>query len=218
MARKGLAFALALLPFALVMELRAQEIPATRWYPLKEGTAWHYRVVPATKNNNPVKKGDEDPSTKVVLRVIGQEVVEIPGKGGKSEKILAVRLEGTSGPAALVEHILVTNEGIYRIMGDKVKLPPLRILKLPPAQGDAWEVDTPGTGKGKFTVREAQITVPDRKEPYRTYHVKGDDFMVGVHKMSAEYWFAEDVGIVKQKIQWGTFSQTLELEKFEPAR
>jgi hypothetical protein len=211
MARKALALALALLPIVVVCNMQAQDVPASRWYPLKEGTQWHYRVVPT---NNKPGKGNDDPAKKVVMRVVLREQVEFMRGDGKTHKMLAFRLEGTS-EGQLVEHIAVSADGVYRILGDKIKLPPLRILKLPPANGDTWDVQLAGA-KGTFTMDEAEITVPAQKKPFKTFHVKIEDIVVGAHKMSAEYWFAEDVGIVKQKIKWGTFSQVLELEKFEP--
>lgn len=220
MARKALIALLALVSSAVPSTLHAQDVEGTPWYPLKVGAKWHYRVVPP----NPAG------SNNVVLRVDKLEPVEFMGAEGKPEKILAFRLVGKSEDRELVEHVAVTPRGVFRIMGDKVKMPPLMILKLPLVQGgDAWECDIPLAGggelKGKFTSKEEvskvpqEIKVPGGKlKVFKTEYVKSEDVTVGSHKMSAEYWFAADVGIVKQKIKWGTLTQALELVEFEPGK
>ena len=82
MARKALALGLALLPIVVVCKVPAQDVAASRWYPLKEGTQWHFRIVPT---NNKPGKGNDDPSKKVVLRVVKREQVEFMGGDGKTD-------------------------------------------------------------------------------------------------------------------------------------
>ena len=154
------------------------------------------------------------------MRVDKLEELEfkIDEKLNKTEKWQAYRLVGVSEDRELIEHVAVRSDGVYKFAGgDKDVTPPLRILKLPPVSGDSWECNVPlegGPAKGTFTVQDQEIKIG--KDTYRTLHVSGE-FMVGSQKMSADYWFAARIGIVKYKIKRGTFNVTLELEKFEPA-
>jgi hypothetical protein len=215
----------------LTMQAKAME--PTPWYPLKIGNKWYYRVVreqlPGRKKDAPAKDKQEGPAQEVVIEV--KELVQIEYMiDGKTEKTPAFRLEGMSTirtdpkekpkfEQKLTEHIAVFGDGVYRIAGsDKDVTPPLKILNLPPKDGDSWSESVSLEGslvKGTFTTRAARISLPGETEPVDTLHVSGD-FNDGKQQMTADYWFAPGKGIVKQQIRRGTFTVVLELERFDP--
>src|SRR5262245_57375242 len=111
MARFLLALTMALVagPVGLWAQEKIAESP---YYPLKVGTAWHYRA------------GDK----KTIVRVVKHEKV-----GDTLCALLETERDGTVGAR---EHIGVKEDGIYRFTGDGVRAePPVCVLKLPPKKG-----------------------------------------------------------------------------------
>jgi hypothetical protein len=53
---------------------------------------------------------------------------------------------------------------------------------------------------------------------FQAKHVWSKDFQLGADKMTLEYWFAEDVGIVKQHVHVSNSDVILELEEFKGAK
>jgi hypothetical protein len=226
MLMKTLIAALTLLPVGYVLALQAQNaapVQETPWFPLKEGNHWHYRVVagevPGAKKNAPPRK-NEDAAKKVAMRADKLVPLEFmkDDKAGKPEKVSAMRFIGTSEDRELNEHVAVLADGVYKFAGgDKDVTPPLRILKLPVVLGEKWDCNVAvegGAVKGTFTLLDKEEVIKIGKDTYKTLHVSGE-FMVGSQKMTADYWFASGVGIVKYSTKKGTFNVVLELEKFE---
>lgn len=125
-------------------------------------------------------------------------------------------------------------DGIYRFVGDdKEATAPVCFLKFNAGAGDSWEVKLGALEpavQGTFTAGEAEVTVP--AGTYKCKTTSSSDFQIGSQKMTVKYWFAYQVltgekdaaawqparvGIVKQEVKYGTYSVTLELEKFQPA-
>jgi hypothetical protein len=72
--------------------------------------------------------------------------------------------------------------------------------------------------QGTFTTQHEEIEVPAIKGKHRAIKTTSEDFQMGKHRMKLSYWFLPGWGLVKQRLQVGTFDITMELEKYEPAR
>jgi hypothetical protein len=174
------------------------KMPETPWYPLAVGTKWIYKY---------------DDGKKCQFHVTGHEDF-----GGA----VCAKVElSIDGKVVSFEHVSVTKDGVFRngFAGTKADKP-VQILKLPPKKGDTWEVESKALGtesvKGKFTTDEEEIKVGDKS--YKTFKVTGKDMDANGLKFSTTYYFAVDVGLVKQVIEVGEATKqttTLELEKFE---
>jgi hypothetical protein len=172
----------------------------TPYYPLKVGNKWTY------------KAGD---ATKITVQVTKFEEV--------NKQNLAV-LELTGGPAksALVEKVAVKADGVYRyVAADKEVKPELRFLALPPKKDQTWDVMAMvGPEKLKGTFKSGEMD--ELKVPAGTYKnvvtVTGTEFEANGQKLSMTYYFAKDVGMIKQTIKIGGTEVVLELEEFVPGK
>jgi hypothetical protein len=169
------------------------------YFPLKLGSKWIY------------KSGEE----KVIVEVAKAETLEIlrDKKKGK-EKVPGVTLKITSAGRELTEQVAVLDDGVYRFsVAGKEITPPLCILKFPVKKGDTWPVDSVCNEqpiKGAFTCDVVDdITVPAFKNPFQAVRTSFKD-----PKMSFEYYFAPEYGIVKQHIKIAGLEVKLELEKY----
>ncbi len=167
----------------------------SEYYPLKIGSAWHY------------KSGDKTITVKVV----------------KHEKIgdtLCARLESSvDGKVVASEHIAVSAAGIARhSISDIRPEKPVLFLKLPPKVGESWKIETKfgkETIKGSFTSGTEKIKVP--ADEFTAITSKGE-FDINGNQATFGYWFAPKVGIVKMQFGAGGKVVNLELEKYEPAK
>jgi hypothetical protein len=190
------------------------KLTETPFYPLPVGTTWHY------------KAGE------------GQFTIRV----AKHEKVgdtLCARLEVTrDGKVIGVQHLAVTADGVYchdltyrAPKGDsatgkdgehdvtQTPKPPILMLKLPPKKGDSWKVDSKGDGKsfrGAFQIDEKEVKMQDRT--YKTVCVTSQDLEVNGLKPTITTYYANGTGMVKQVIQEGNVTTTIELEKFEAGK
>lgn len=179
---------------------RSQEAFQSPYFPLEVGNEWHYR------------SGDE----KVIIRVVRHEPVELMDDKEKPSKIQAAVVELKSGNRIVFEKMTVAADGAYRLStaGHQIT-PPLRFLKLPSKEGDKWTVQSDSEGiplKGTFTISRETVKVPAGS--FDCYVSATKDFQIAGDTSSITYWFAENVGMVKQRVQVGNFDRLLELEKF----
>jgi DUF3108-like len=180
---------------ALAVALTAQEGGGkeTEWYPLKKDTTWTYKV----------------PGNSIVMKVTNAQDKD----GTKVETLV-------NGKSIASEHIQVKDDGVYRTSINGLKPEsPVRFLKLPPKEGESWDVETKIQGqavKGKFTTSKEKVTVPAGS--YDAIKVEGKDFDIAGMKTNITYWFAEKVGIVKLSFSLGGTDAVLELEKYEPGK
>jgi hypothetical protein len=189
-------FFLCLAVFLLALSSgRGQQKGFETYFPLKVGSKWTYR------------SGEE----KVVVQVAKAETLEIlrDKKKGK-EKVPGFSLKITSGGRDLSEQVAVLEDGVYRFSAAGKEInPPICILKFPiKGKGDTWPIDSVCNDmpiKGNFTCDEVEIN------KFRAVTTSFKD-----PKMSFEYYFAPGVGLVKQRIEVGSFKVLLELEKYEP--
>ena len=184
---------------------RSQESPST-YYPLKVGSTWTYRAA-------------ED--QKVIVKVAKAEqlkIVKIKGDVKVEEKVPGVTLEVSSGGRTLREQVAVLPDGVYRFSAaNKEVSPPLCILKFPLQKDKTWQVDSmigDMKVKGTFRIGEAEITVLGKKYKCVTAFLQDEE--TGTDKIVLEYYFAPNVGIVKQHAHKGNIDSTIELEKYEP--
>jgi hypothetical protein len=173
------------------------------YYPLKVGNKWTYRFTSGSSGT-------------VDVRVTKLE---------KVGDVMCALLEAKAGSdgTPTTEHVAVQADGVYRYTSEGHKIePPLRFLKLPPKSGDRWEVDSKSAGetvKGTLTLGEAEVTVgkmTNRKFKAITADTK--DMTVGGNKMEQTWWFAPEVGMVKQVYKFADKEVVLELESFEPGK
>jgi hypothetical protein len=204
---------LAVLPLLLFAAAPAQDkkgqLFQSDYLPLKVGNRWIY------------KNGKE----RVTVEVERQETIKRKVKSQddfRYEFIEAFRLKITSGDKTLHEHMLVAEDGIYRVSaaGKEIQ-PPLKLMKLPPMADESWPIDSISeniTLKGRFASQGDKVTVPAYPEGVAAVLCSCEDFQIGPQRMSARYWFVPKVGIVKQEVSAGPNNVSMELERFEPAK
>jgi hypothetical protein len=170
------------------------------WYPLQVGNTWTYRI------------GDKG----FICKVVAHE---------KVGDVLCARVDmtpvGTSKPQTF-EHLAVAEDGVYRHSINGTRLDkPVRILKLPPKKGDTWAIDAKGPGEAlKGTVKageEAEVKVLAGTYKNVATTTCDDLDANGLH-CAFTYYFAEGIGIIKQKVQIEKDMTVFELEKFEAGK
>lgn len=176
---------------------KAETIKASDYYPMAVGNTWNYKL------------GD----MKFSMKITKHEMVD---------KVLCARVEMiVDNSVKAFEHIGVTPDGIYRFSYEGKKTePPVRILKLPPKAGDSWEVNAKVGGevlKGVLKGGEEDVKVPAGNYP-KAVTSTADDFDANGTKMAFKYFFAKDVGMVKQELDVNGQKAIIELEKFEPGK
>jgi hypothetical protein len=165
------------------------------YYPLKEGSKWEYK-----------------------LNVMGQTVA-VAFQINKTEMIgdkkVAVIETVVNGNTAATEHIESNEKGIFRHKFNMLDVKPaLPLLKYPVKKGDAWVSDVEMGGqkvKADTKVNLEEVTVPAGK--YEAAAVSIETEVMG-QKVTTTYWFAPNVGIVKQIFNLGGVQGTMELEKY----
>lgn len=179
----------------------AQMAQTTPHFPLEVGAVWTY------------KSGENRFQLKVVrFEKIGETNcarIELTSPGGKADK-----------PES-VEHVAVTKDGVVRYSFDGKKAePPINFLKLPIEQNATWKVDSKVDGqplRGGFKIgKQKDVKVP--AGIYDTTTVSGVDLEANGVKVGLTYYYAENVGLVKQVIDIGGRRVVVELERYEPGK
>lgn len=167
------------------------------YYPLQVGNEWHYAV---TANGN---------NTKVVTRISTIETI-----GDKKYAKLI-----NPSVAVQSEHLFQDDKGVQRARYNNLAVtPPFLLLPTPAKVGAKW--------KGQFAVEkekgvhnysgeiqaEETVAVPAGKFATLRVFIEVED---NGKKVRTTYWFARDVGFVKQTFEAEGLSLLLELEKFE---
>jgi len=174
----------------------ADDTLVSPYFPLKVGTTWEYLSGGKT----------------IVLKVAAHEQID-----GQT----CARLETDSG-GRVTEHLTVKEDGIYRVRANGQDLkPPVLVLKLPPAKGDSWSVDSAVQNfalKGKLIMGEEKLTVGQAE--YATFSVKSSEMTMGGQGVSMESWYAKDIGMVKQhfRLPAADYDVVLELTKFSAGK
>jgi hypothetical protein len=171
----------------------------TPYYPLKVGNTWKYRL------------GD----TKFTVKVAKFEEVD---------KQNCARLETLVGDKVnSYELVAVKPDGVYRYVADGTKAdPPVLFLKLPPPKDETWKVESTAGGTGKLTGTFKSGEVDELKVGDKKYEkvvtVSSDDLDANGEKLRVTYYFAKDVGLVKQTLNVKGQDLVIELESFEPGK
>jgi hypothetical protein len=172
------------------------------YYPLKVGTKWHYQI--------DVGGGQK---VTVVYQITKTETV--------NGKPMAILEQLINGEVKATEYVSAETGGVYKYRNNGYDFaPPVCLLKYPIREGSSWQTETK-LGTKEFTVigregRVEEVQVPAGK--YRAVSVKIETTVKG-NKISTTYWFAPDVGIVKQSAEYQPGkSQSMELAKFEEGK
>lgn len=198
----------------------------TPYFPLKLGNKWTYQagkdqqVVVEVEARKPVSLEIKDSSSgKMVKHKIGTYVLKM-----------------TSGDKTMTEQVGVLAKGSYRLHsgGKEMELPagvyrfqsagkelspPECFLKLPLTKDESWDVHSDSEGvtiKGSFVGGEANVKVP--AGGFQAMTVTSKNMQIGTQPIEIEYYFAPNLGIVKERVKIGTSTSDLELQKFEAGK
>jgi hypothetical protein len=173
---------------------------APDYFPLKVGTKWSYELTQGAKK------------TKVSSQIAKVETVD-----GKSLSLLETTI---NGEVAATEQLATTEAGVFRHRVNGIELtPPVCILKYPLKKDATWETEATIANeqlkiKGKVIDNE-EVTVAAGK--YKAFRVEVETSAAGM-RATTIFWFAPDVGVVKQTTENAGMTFTAELEKFEAAK
>jgi hypothetical protein len=184
--------------FVLHSSAWAQVVDAP-YFPAQEGTKWTYRTADGV----------------VTVRV---------AKFEKQNGIWCARMETLDrNEVVAVQHVAITPKGVVRVAhnGEKVD-PPMMLLEFPIAGPRTWTIDSKMSNRsgtemlrGKCGSKTVDVTVPGMS----TMNVKlvqvTFDFDVNGKPASINSWYAEKVGLVRQRIFDGDKVIELNLEKIE---
>jgi len=172
--------------------------PQSPYYPLAVGNTWYYKI------------GEVKFSMKVT-------------KYEEINKQMCARVEmSVSDKVQAVEHVFVKDDGVYRAaFENKQADPPVKFLKLPPKAGETWDVNSKiGAEQLKGTFKSgdmAELTVSGTKYT-NVYTSASDNLDANGTKIAFTYYFAKDVGMIKQTVKIAGQEVNIELEKFEAAK
>jgi hypothetical protein len=170
---------------------------APDYFPLKAGTKWTYEL---SQGGKKVK--------------INSQIAKVETTDGKSLSLFETTI---NGEVAATEHLASTDAGVFRHRVNGIELaPPICILKYPLKKDDTWETETTIANeqlkiKGKVIDNE-EVTVAAGK--YKAFRVEVETSAAGM-RATTTFWFAPDVGVVKQSTENAGKTVTAELQKFE---
>src|SRR5262249_17564341 len=171
------------------------------FFPIKAGTKWHYQV----------DQGTGQKGTMV------NQIAKIESIGGKE----VARLESVvNGNVVATDYLSANNQGLFPNRHNNIEVSPQNcLMKYPLKEGATCETQT------KFS--DQQLSVTGREGKSEDVQVPAGKFQAipvvveattNGMKISTSFWFAENVGIVKQTLDWGGKTVNVELVKFEPGK
>jgi hypothetical protein len=176
----------------------AGEKPAD-YLPLKKGNKWHFKMEVMGQKIDVV-----------------QEVSKIENVDGKPVAEVETQINGQK---MATEQLSSTDKGVFRHSFNNERVsPPVHILKLPASKGDKWDSEFELMGqkiKAACALDFDEVTVPAGKYKATTVNVETEVQGVRIH---TKYWFAPNVGIVKQTFDLNGVVGSMELEKVELAK
>jgi hypothetical protein len=172
------------------------------YYPLKEGSKWYYHT--------------ELPGMDAQTWIMHVAKLE------KIDGVPLFRLEMTKKDSGMTatEHLRSGDDGVfrYRFNGQPASKP-VCVIKYPVKAGDTWQDETEiGGQKVKMSCKvgnEEEVAVPAGKFKTMPVYVQAD---LGGLNMNTTFWFAANVGIVKQVVEFMGQKVTQSLEKYEAAK
>jgi hypothetical protein len=195
----GLLLLLGTAPGASEQQKEGAGKKGPNYFPLQVGNTWQYEL---TANGN---KGT------MVNKIARTETVN-----GVERAVLETSV---MGKVVNSEHLRQTEQGVFRYRNNNDELmPPLPLLKYPVKAGDKWDGEmTANNQKVKYTAEVGEETIQLPAGQFKTVRVAIRADIQG-QQLTTTYWFAQDVGLVKQTAQLGTVNMSMELEKFERAK
>jgi len=175
---------------------------APNYYPMKVGTRWYYQL-----------DAGNGQKLELVSEIGGVDTVD-----GKSLARLEVAANGKKLPTT--EHLRSDDNGVYRVRMNQMEVsPPICLIKYPLKEGQTWGGETSAAGQ-KMKVDCSEGKPEEVQVPAGKYQAIPCTIMVtqGPVKLKNVFWFAENVGIVKQRSEIGPQTVTLELKKYEEAK
>lgn len=169
-------------------------------------------VFPPVAGSAPKPKGDDKPVLYVPTAVGDKRVLELTRNGVSSETTEWVTVVETKGGMTIVSlsreeggptmyQYGASADGVFRVSSGKLFYdPPTRLLKLPPKEGETWEVEARATAanpsrKVKYTTGEVEeVEVPAGK--FKAVRVEMEDEINGA-VLRTTYWHAPGAGMVK---------------------
>ena len=176
------------------------------YFPLKVGHRWTYIV-------------NADPKKKVVIEV--ERMEDYTRKAMKDDKPIAEKFTGfilksSSGDKVTRDHVVVMENGVYRIHAAGTLInPPLLFFKFGLQKGETWDLDSTSgntTIKGTCSIRSDLVQVPYQKKPHNAIIVLFSNNKPGDERHEIEYWFVRNIGMVKQRVELKNHKIVLELE------
>ncbi|MHB1561184.1 MAG: TapB family protein [Isosphaeraceae bacterium] len=177
------------------------------YYPLAVGTRWHYQV-------------DIGQAQKQEITLV---IAEEETADGKPVSRLEVFNDGVR--RQMTEHLMSNENGVFRVrIGGVTYNPPLCLLKYPLKPGQSWVTKTTANDGQQLSAvckqgAEQEIQVPAGK--FRTIPCTiqiDQQTPKGLMRIVNTYWFAENIGVVKQKLDMNGPVVVMELSKFEPPK
>jgi hypothetical protein len=166
------------------------------YYPMEVGNQWNYKLDVNGKD------------VTMITRIAKIETI--------NEKAYA-RLEAeVGGKVTATEHLRMTDKGLIRLKTNEFEAnPPLLLIKAGAKSGDKWG--------GKFTVmgKEAKYDAVAEEEMVKVPAGRFKTLRVairleeGAMVVNTTYWFAPNVGFVKQTVEAQGLNITIELEKYK---
>jgi hypothetical protein len=178
---------------------KGKDAKTPNYYPLEAGNKWTYQ-----------------------LNVNGK-LVTMVSKIAKIETIdqlKLARLEAEiGGNVGQTEHLQQTDKGIFRHRSNGLEVtPPLVLMKYPFKVGEKWGGEFTALGqKAKYSCEAGEETVEVAAGKFKTARMVLTVEQNG-QTVATTYWFAENVGFVKQTLDLGGVNILAELQKFEPKK
>jgi hypothetical protein len=173
---------------------------APDYFPLKSGTKWFYEL---NQDGKKIK--------------INSQIAKVETVDGKSLALLETTI---NGEVTATEQLATNEKGVFRHRVNGIELsPPVCILKYPLKKDDTWETESTIANeqlkiKGKVIDNE-EVTVA--AGTYKAFRVEVETSAAGM-RATTTFWFAPDVGVVKQTTDNAGKTVTAELEKFEAGK
>jgi len=198
--RPAVFILLLLIPAIAQAGADAQEVKVANtpeYYPLQVGNTWEYNL---TANGNVAK--------------MTSKIAKIETIDGQALSLLEAAVNGNT---VATEHLRRTDKGIERYRTNGIaSTPPFLLLKYPAKPGETWGGEfTAAADKGKYSSQSAEDMVEVPAGKFKTIRV-AVKLEVKNQIINTTYWFAPDIGFVKQTVDAPNLNIVIELQKFEP--
>jgi hypothetical protein len=206
----GMIFVLVLGVAGAVAQEAAKDEKAKDYYPLNPGMKWFYKMYLEGRTL------DVEIQVKELVTLDGQSLAlverKVTERDSKDDKVKQVD-SGT-------EHMSANEKGVFRYRVNGIALsPPMCLLKYPFKAGETWETEST-MGSEQLKIKGKAIGIEEvevNEKKYQAHRADIDTTGIG-NVVSSSYWFAPDVGLVKQVMKDGRKEAMLELIKFDSGR